>query len=331
MTRITRRTLIASAGIAAPALLTSRFAAAAAPASNFPFKPIRFIIPYAPGGGFDVYVRMIAPVMEQFLPRKVSIIPLNVSGGGGARGVIQLYRARPDGYTLGIFNIPGVFILQQQQGSESAYDLAKFTWIGAMGEGEHYVLAVGANSPLKTYDDLHRLSAQRPIKFSATGPEGTAYAATVIGTKLLGLRSQLITGYKSSADYVVAAIRGDSDAVIANYPTAMRFARGGQIRVLASFRKEAMPPGTPDATTLGQPDLDQIRVERVVGAPPGLPMDIRAILSNALAKAVIDPNVVAWAKENDIVMLPKTAPQTAALVGQQRAFFDKWKSFLATG
>jgi tripartite-type tricarboxylate transporter receptor subunit TctC len=111
----------------------------------------------------------------------------------------------------------------------------------------------------------------------------------------------------------------------------MRFVRGNQIRVLASFRKEAMPPGTPDATTLGQPDLDQIRIERVVGAPPGLPLEIRTILSNALAKAVIDPKVVAWARENDVVMLPKTAPQTAALVGQQRQFFDKWKSFLATG
>jgi tripartite-type tricarboxylate transporter receptor subunit TctC len=330
MTKITRRTLIASAGAAAPVLLTSRFASAAATASNFPFKPIRFIIPYAPGGGFDVYVRMIAPVMAQFLPKSVSIIPLNVSGGGGARGVIQLYRARPDGYTLGIFNIPGVFILQQQQGGESQYDLAKFTWIGAMGEGEHYVLAVGADSPLKSYDDLKKLSAERPIKFSATGPEGTAYAATVIGTKLLGLRSQLITGYRSSADYVVAAIRGDSDAVIAGYPTAMRFVRGNQIRLLATFRNEPGSP-IPDAVALGQPELDQIRIERVVGAPPGLPLEIRALLTNALAKAVIDPKVVAWAKENDIVMLPKTAPQTAALVGQQRAFFDKWKSFLATG
>ena len=121
MTRITRRTLIASAGIAAPALLTSRFATAAAPASNFPFKPIRFIIPYAPGGGFDVYVRMIAPVMEQFLPRKVSIIPLNVSGGGGARGVIQLYRARPDGYTLGIFNILSLVAEARRRGLDFVY------------------------------------------------------------------------------------------------------------------------------------------------------------------------------------------------------------------
>ena len=330
MANVTRRTLLVSAGVAAPALLTSRFAVAAASTSNFPFKPIRFIIPYAPGGGFDVYVRVVAPVMAQFLPKKVSIIPLNVPGGGGARGVIQLYRARPDGYTLGIFNVPGVFILQQQQGSESAYDLAKFTWIGAMGEGEHYVLAVGANSPLKTYEDLKRLSAQRPVKFSATGPEGTAYAATVIGTKLLGLRSQLITGYKSSADYVVAAIRGDSDAVIAGFPTAMRFARGNQIRLLATFRKEPGSP-IPDAVALGQPDLDQIRIERVVGAPPGLPADIQAALSNALAKAVVDPKVVAWAKENDVVMLPKTVAQTTTIVAQQRLFFDRWKSFLATG
>ena len=330
MGNITRRSLIVSAGIAAPALLRSRFASAAASAGNFPFKPIRFIIPYAPGGGFDVYVRMIAPAMEQLLPHKVAIIPLNVSGGGGARGLIQLYRARPDGYTLGIFNVPGAFILQQQQGGESEYDLAKFTWVGAMGEGEHYVLAVGTNSPLKTYDDLKKLSEQRPVKFSATGPEGTAYAATVIGTKLLGLRAQLITGYKSSADYVVAAIRGDSDAVIASYPTAMRFVRGNQIRLLATFRKEPGSP-IPDADALGQPDLNDIRVERVVGAPPGLPLEIRAILSNALAKAVIDPKVVAWAKDNDVVMLPKTAPTTAAVVARQRAFFEQWKGLLATG
>ena len=328
MAEITRRSLIVQASAAAPALLSSRMSFAA-PASDFPNKPIRFIIPYAPGGGFDVYVRVIVPALEQFLPKRVTVIPTNISGGGGARGIAQLYRTRPDGYTIGIFNIPGVFILQQQQGG-SAYDLAKFSWIGAMGEGEHYVIAVGNNSPLKTYDDLKRLSAQRPVKFSVTGPEGTAYAATVIGTKLLGLRPQLITGYKSSADYVVAAIRGDSDAVIAGFPTAMRFVRGNQIRLLATFRKEPSAR-IPDAVALGQPDLDQIRIERVVGAPPGLPADIQAILSNALAKAVVDPKVVAWARENDVVMLPKTAAETSGLVAQQRVFFDRWKPFLATG
>jgi tripartite-type tricarboxylate transporter receptor subunit TctC len=328
MNRFTRRDVVISAALAAPALLVPKLAHGAAP--SFPAKNIQFVIPYAPGGGFDVYVRVIGPVMEKYLPNKVSIVPLNIAAGGGSRGVAQLYRAKPDGYTIGILNIPGMFILQQQQGA-GAYDLAKFSWIGAMGEGERYVISVGAKSPLKTYADLKALSAKRPVKLSVTGPEGTAYAATMIGSQLLGLRTQLITGYKGSADYVVAAMRGDSDAVIAAIPTTLRFVRGGTIRVLASFETHSSIPGVPDATTLGQPELDHITVERLVAAPPGLPPDIQAILSTALAKALADPIVVKWAKENDLLMRARTPQQAADLVAQQRAFFDKWKKYLVSG
>jgi tripartite-type tricarboxylate transporter receptor subunit TctC len=325
MSRWTRRDLLV-AGIAGPTVLSGHCAFAADNA--FPARNIQFMIPYAPGGGFDVYVRVIAPVMENYLPHRVSIVPLNVAGGGGSKGTAELFRARPDGYSIGIFNIPGAFILQQQQGG-SAYDLAKFSWIGAVGEGEHYAIAVAANSPLKTYDDLKALSRQRPVKFSATGPEGTAYAATLIGTRLLGLRTQLITGYKGSADYVVAAVRGDSDAVIAGIPTATRFVRSRTIRLLASFERKSSFPGIPDATSLGQPDLDQITIERVVGAPPGTPAAIQAVISTALAKALADPRVQNWARDNDLVMTPKTPPETATLVQRQREFFDRWKNFLS--
>jgi tripartite-type tricarboxylate transporter receptor subunit TctC len=265
--------------------------------------------------------------MEKYLPNKVNIVPINVASGGGSRGVAQLYRAKPDGYTIGILNVPGMFILQQQQGS-GAYDLAKFSWIGAMGEGERYVISVGSKSPLKTFADLKALSAKRPVKLSVTGPEGTAYAATMIGTQLLGLKTQLITGYKGSADYVVAAIRGDSDAVIAAIPTTMRFVRGGTIRVLASFESHSSFPGVPDATALGQPDLDNISVERVIAGPPGIPADIQNTLSTALAKALADPAVVKWAKENDLIMRSRTPQSAAQLVAEQRVFFDKWKKYL---
>jgi tripartite-type tricarboxylate transporter receptor subunit TctC len=324
MSRWTRRDLLV-AGIAGPTVLSGQRAFAADNA--FPARNIQFMIPYAPGGGFDVYIRVIAPVMENYLPHRVNIVPLNVAGGGGSKGTAELFRARPDGYSIGIFNIPGAFILQQQQGG-SAYDLAKFSWIGAVGEGEHYAIAVAANSPLKTYDDLKALSRQRPVKFSATGPEGTAYAATLIGTRLLGLRTQLITGYKGSADYVVAAVRGDSDAVIAGIPTATRFVRARTIRFLASFERKSSFPGIPDATSLGQPDLDQITIERVVGAPPGTPAAIQAVISTALAKALADPRVQSWARDNDLVMTAKTPSETAALVQRQKAFFDRWKNFL---
>jgi tripartite-type tricarboxylate transporter receptor subunit TctC len=317
---LTRRSLIA-AGIAALSPLPARAA------EKFPARNIQFIIPYAAGGGFDAYVRFIGPVMEENLPTRVSIVPVNITAGSGSRAISQLYRSKPDGYTIGIFDVPGMFIEQALQGS-NAYDLAKFAWIGTMGEGERYLLAVGANSPLKSFADVRALSARRPVKFAVTGLEGTATAAAIIGTEVLGLRRQLITGYRGSSDYIVAAIRGDSDAVISATSTMMKFARAGQIRILASFAAHSAIPGIPDATALGKPELDQLTVERPVGAPPGTPADLCGVLSAALAKALADRKVVTWAAENDVIMTSRTPQQTAALVAQQKAFFEKWKAYL---
>ena len=325
MVNYTRRDVLISSAAAAPLLACPPFAAAAAPA--FPARNIQFIIPYAAGGGFDSFVRYVSPVMESYLPNRVSIVPINVTAASGNRGIGQLYRARPDGHTIGIFDIPGMFIQQAIQGN-SAYDLAKFSWIGCMGEGERYLVGVGQNSPLKSFADLVALSRQRPVKFSVTGMEGTAAAACVIGTELLGIRRQLITGYKGSADFIVAAIRGDSDAVISATATMLRYAKGGHLRILASFETKTSIPGIPDATALGRPELNDISLERPVAAPPGTPPEIQNILSVALARAESDPKVVAWAKENDIIMRSKTPAETAALIARQRAFFERWRKYL---
>jgi len=139
----------------------------------------------------------------------------------------------------------------------------------------------------------------------------------------------LITGYRGSADYVVAAVRGDSDAVIAALPTTMRFRRGGQLRPLASFETHSSIPGLPDATTLGKPELDLIRVERLVAAPPGTPPKFINVISAALAKALVDPAVTKWAAENDVIMKPKTPQEAVAILNQQRVFFEKWKTSLS--
>jgi len=325
MQRLTRRDMMA----AISASLVASREGFAAPAV-FPARDIQFIIPYAAGGGFDSYVRFISPVMEQYLPNRANIVPINITAGSGARGISQLYRAKPDGYTIGIFDVPGMFIEQAIQGN-NAYDLSKFAWIGCMGEGERYLIGVGANSPLKSYADLQALSKKRPVKFAVTGIEGTATAAAIIGTEVLGIRRQLITGYRGSSDYIVAAIRGDSDAVISATSTMMRFARAGELRILASFETHSRITGIPDATSLGKPELDQITVERPVASPPGTPPAVQTILSAALAKALADRKVVSWAKQNDIVMKSKTPLETAALIARQRAFFEKWKKYFVTG
>ena len=127
---------------------------------------------------------------------------------------------------------------------------------------------------------------------------------------------------------MVAAIRGDSDAVIAALPSTLRFMKGNQIRPLVSFEAKSTVPGIPDATSLGQPDLDKISVERLVAGPPGMPAELRDIHSATLAKALADPAVVQFAKDQDVIMRPKTPEETLATLNEQRAFFDKWKKYL---
>jgi tripartite-type tricarboxylate transporter receptor subunit TctC len=308
------------------ALLATAACALAGPAlaAGFPERDITFIIPNQVGGGFDAYVRAIAPAMEKYLPNKVNVVPLNVPAGGGAKGVSQLYRARPDGYTVGILNIPGLFILQARGGG---YDLNKFTWLAGLGR-DPYALAVPWNSPIKSVADLQALSATRPVKFTTTGPDGTAYGVTMIATELLGIRLQLITGYKGSSEYVAAAVRGDGDAVITNLPILARFEAGQSLRLLASFTKDRTRPDIPDALALGVPQLADITVERMVAAPPNLPAGVKKILVEALDKAVNDPAVVALSEKSGMGLALQSPDEVAADVRAQANFFDKWRKYL---
>jgi tripartite-type tricarboxylate transporter receptor subunit TctC len=312
--------VLAIAAIAAFALLLP----APARAAGFPERDITFIIPNQVGGGFDAYVRTIAPAMEKYLPNKVNVVPLNVPAGGGAKGVNQLYRARPDGYTIGILNIPGLFILQERGGG---YDLNKFTWLAGLGK-DPYGLAVPWNSPVKSVADLQALSKTRPVKFTTTGPDGTAYGVTLIATELLGIRLQLITGYKGSSEYVAAAVRGDGDAVITNLPLLSRFEASQSLRLIAAFTTGGTRHDIPDAAALGQPQLADLLVERMVAAPPNLPADIKKILVEALDKAVTDPTVVSLSEAAGLGFALQSPDEVAADIRSQTNFFTKWRKYL---
>jgi tripartite-type tricarboxylate transporter receptor subunit TctC len=293
-------------------------------AAGFPERDITFIIPNQVGGGFDAYVRAIAPAMEKYLPNKVNVVPLNIPAGGGAKGVNQLYRARPDGYTIGILNIPGLFVLQARGGG---YDLNKFTWLAGLGR-DPYGLAVPWNSPIRSIADLQALSATRPVKFTTTGPDGTAYGVTMIATELLGIKLQLITGYKGSFEYVAAAVRGDGDAVVTNLPILARFEAGQSLRLLASFTKDGTRPDVPNAAALGHPQLADIVVERMVGAPPNLPAEVKKILVEAIDKAVNDPAVIALSEKAGMGLALQSPDEVAADVHAQANFFEKWRKYL---
>jgi len=294
---------------------------------EYPSQDITLIIPYGPGGGFDSFARTCAPAMAKNLPRRVNIVPINLPTFGGGKAMAQLYRARPDGHTIGLFGIPGSHILQHQQNARD-FDLNKFTWLGILGPSDHYALAVRADSPIRSLEDLQRLSEMREVKFTATGPDGTSYLANVIGARVLSIRPRFITGYAGSNEYIVAAMRGDGDAVVAAIAPLRPFHESGRMRILVSFEPKSTTEGVPDATSLGKPELAQITIDRMLAAPPALPPQIKTILANAIDRAVRAPEVLAWAKTQNIDWIPHPPGSADAVFQAQTAFFEKWKHVL---
>lgn len=326
MRKLTRRRFVALSSAAGFTLVAPGCSQETADAT-YPQRDITFIIPNGPGGNFDSFVRVVAPAMQKYLPNPVNIVPLNVPAGGGGKGLADLYRSRPDGYTIGAVNIPGAFTLQEQMG-RNAFNLDDMTWLTTLAGGETYAIIVAPDSPIQTIDDLRAMSQTAPIKFASTGPEGTSYAAIKVAAEIIGIDTQIITGYSGSSDYIVATIRGDSNCAVATLSTLRSFLEADTVRIVTTFEPQASVPGVDDASTVGLPELSQITVERMVAAPPGLPDDIRAVLNSALDQAVRDPDVVAWAREAGHLWEPQPAGNGDAVMEVQAAFFEKWKSVI---
>ena len=93
---------------------------------QFPQKNISILIPYGPGGGFDTTVRVFAPYFAAQLGEGINVLPQNMPGTGGRRAAASLYRADPDGYTLGLLNLPGL-VLPSILGEQVDYELRQMS------------------------------------------------------------------------------------------------------------------------------------------------------------------------------------------------------------
>jgi tripartite-type tricarboxylate transporter receptor subunit TctC len=291
--------------------------------AEYPEKDITVIIPYSAGGGFDSYVRGVLPAMQRYLPNDVNLIPRNMPGAGGRKGATAIYRARPDGYTIGAFNLPGL-MLPRILGERVAYDLSKVTWLGRISE-DQYALIVASSSGVSSVEDLRAL--EQPIKFTVT-TGSTAHAASIIAASLLGLNAGFITGYEGSQGYVLGVVRGDGDAAIGPTTSLASFAESGDLRVIASFERRSSFSGAQTAAELGQPDLSRLTLQRMLGAPPGLAEEARTVLIDALAGALGDEELSAWSKSAGLPLAPLSAQDAVANFADQQALYEEYKDIL---
>ena len=294
-------------------------------AKQFPSKNLIWIIPSKPGGGFDFYSRAVGRQMLKYLPKGPSIIFVNVPAGGGVEEVTRLYRAKPDGYTLGIVKVPGS-IVSQLTLPFVKYDVAKLTYVGNITT-DPYAVAVKKDSPLNSIKDMREKGT---IKFSTSGMGATSWVNTVILTKEAGIQPTYVH-YTSSADSILSCIRGDSEAFLCPLFSALPYAESGDIKFLAAFSKErvAKTPDVPTVVEAGYPKLSSLNLSRVLAAPPKTPEKYLKVLEDAFWKAVNEKEFLARLnKAKRPIIGPTKGKEARELVLSASQVFTKYESFL---
>lgn len=259
--------------------------------AEYPEKSVTWLVPYSPGGGFDLHSRAMVPGMSKALG--TNIIVRNVPGAGGNIGWNLLWKAKPDGYTVGIINIPGAIVSELYGKPKPQYELKEFTWIGQISAGP-YMFAVGSNTPFHNLEDLRKA---KEVLITGTGVGGTAWVAEALTASVMGFNERFILGYPSAPASNMAITRGEGQgrAVGMDSPGQMAFVRDGSMRPLWVYLKQRSPefPDVPTVGELGFPKLRVLASRRVVAAPPGTPKEIADKLRSAFIAATKDPSVQA--------------------------------------
>jgi len=274
-----------------PAIFTS--AASRADAEQYPSKDIRLVIGGGPGGGFDTYARAIGRYMKKYLPEGVNVIVENRPGAGHRIAISQVYNSEPDGYTIGMPMMPGLYFPQMFE--EQNYDMTKVTWLVTILK-EPRVLAIAPNSKFKTLKDLQAAETVRvPIVGFASE------TGIILANEKLGINATYISGHKNSKESVLAALRGDGDAVGFTYGSLRKFFVEKQLFPVAVLGSDKRIPAIPDVPTLaelGQPDLNEVLgTYRVLAGPPNLPADRTKYLRDIIWKTLNDEEFLAWSKD----------------------------------
>lgn len=294
--------------------------------AEYPKRNLDVIVPFSAGGGFDLFARAVARSMEKQFGRGINIIPRNVAGAGGIRGLATLYRAAPDGYTFGIVPIPGA-VQPVLLGQKVEYDLDKITWLGVVSIGR-YALVVGKTSPFQTLEAFRRGSPRLPFVAS---PGGNDFAMTKIILGTLKSEAKYLSSFPGAPEAQLATVRGEADAALGIEETVDRNLATGDLKPILSLRPKSTArfPGVPTVDDIGHPELANLALYRLFAAPPSLDPDVRSKLVAAFQAAIKDPEFTAWSEKTRSPVDPGTPEDAERLYNAQKAFLSKHVDLLA--
>jgi len=256
--------------------------------SNYPNKPINFIVPYGAGGGADSRSRQIAQKMSVIL--KQSIIVDNKPGAGGNIGTEFISRAAPDGYTIGMGNFAPMAVNKTLFGNlryDPETDIIPIVLI----EKGPLVLVVNPSSPYKTVQDIVAAAKAKPgiLTFSSGGIGGSHQLSAELFEQNAGIE-MIHVPYKSGSAGLTDLMAGNVTMMFDQMYSAMPSIKAEKLRAIAITSKKRSPllPNIPSFSEIGYPKVEVLNWQGLI-APKGTPKAIIDQLNAAANEALKDP------------------------------------------
>ena len=303
-------------------LLSALFAfAPAANPAGYPEKPIRLLIPFAPGGGTDLLARNLQDKLERSLG--VPVIVDNRTGAGGTIGFTLAARAAPDGYTFMVTSAsftfaPGLY-------RNLPFDAIKDFKPVSMLTTQPLILGVHPSLPVKSVKDLLALARKRPkdLFYGSAGVGSNLHMTTEL-FKYMSKVNMVPVAYKGGGPVLVALLTGEVQVAFMGVLSSKPFRISGQVRPLAVSTKHRSPavPELPTIDEAGVPGYDKGAWTGML-APARVPEPIIARMYDAVAKVMKDPEAVKRFAEDGLVATASTPAEFTAFVQAEIAEWAK--------
>ena len=302
----------------APLLAASALAPPVAAQPAWPSKPIRFVVPWPPGGLND----LIARGFNDQVSRRLGVVIVNdfKAGAGGRIGVAELARSAPDGYTIGMGNLAPLTIfphLYRDTPYSPERDIVPVTMFAA----SPLVLVVNKDLPVNSVAELVALAQARPGRLNiASVGVGTAQHLIFEMLKESDRVQMEHIPYRGTNESLPAMLQGDVHAMFDTLPLMLPQIRAGAVRAIAVTTPQRIPQ-LPDVPTMGEsghPQVDVVTWYAVI-APTGTPRPIIDRLYQVYTEVAGTPETKRLLDEQGLIYLPNTQGQFAERIATESA------------